>query len=266
MSEKSYAVVVGGASGIGATIVRTMAERDYAVVVADRNIDAAEELVAQLGDGGHAAIEVDVANEDSVTALFESVAALPGTFEVAVNCAGITALGLVTELPVAKFRRVVDVCLSGAFLVIQHAGRHLADGGTIISLSSLNARQPAVGMSAYCSAKAGLSMLTQVAALELAPRVRVNAIAPGLVRTPLTSGALGVPGVEDEYIENIPLGRPGTPEEITEAVMYLVGAKWITGEVLDLNGGAHLMRYPNVQAHFAQASRSNGSPAPVNRC
>ncbi|BBZ61847.1 SDR family NAD(P)-dependent oxidoreductase [Mycolicibacterium monacense] len=253
MSEKSYAVIVGGASGIGATIVRAMADRGYAVVVADRNIDAANALVEQLGAGGHTAAEVDVVDEAGVATLFESVAALPGRFEVAVNCAGITALGLVTDLPVNKFRRVVDVCLAGAFLVIQHAGRHLADGGTIISLSSLNARQPAVGMSAYSSAKAGLSMLTQVAALELAPRIRVNAVAPGLVRTPLTSGALGVPGVEDEYVENIPLGRPGTPEEIADAVMYLATAEWTTGEVLDLNGGAHLMRYPNVHAHFEQA-------------
>lgn len=265
MSEQSYAVIVGGASGIGATIVRTMADRGYAVIVADRAVDAAEELVAGLNGGGHAAIRVDVTDEDTVAALFESVAAMPGRFDVAVNCAGITALGLATELPVAKFRRVVDVCLTGAFLVIQHAGRHLADGGTIISLSSLNARQPAVGMSAYSSAKAGLSMLTQVAALELAPRVRVNAIAPGLVRTPLTSGALGVPGVENEYVENIPLGRPGTPEEIAEAVAYLSTARWMTGEVLDLNGGAHLMRYPNVHAHFTQAGAANGAAQPASQ-
>ena len=168
---------------------------------------------------------------------------------------------MVTELPVAKFRRVVDVCLTGAFLVIQHAGRHIADGGSIISLSSLNARQPAIGMSAYCSAKAGLSMLTQVAALELAPRVRVNAVAPGLVHTPLTSGALGVPGVESEYVENIPLGRPGTPDEVAQAVLYLAQAQWITGEVLDLNGGAHMMRYPNVHAHFTRSVDANGAPA-----
>jgi NAD(P)-dependent dehydrogenase (short-subunit alcohol dehydrogenase family) len=253
VDEKSYAVIIGGASGIGATIVRAMAARGYAVVVADRNGDAAQALVEELGEGGHTFAQVDVVDDAGLATLFEEVAQRPGRFEVTVNCAGITALGLVTELPVAKFRRVVDVCLAGAFLVIQHAGRHLVDGGAIISLSSLNARQPAVGMSAYCSAKAGLSMLTEVAALELAPRIRVNAVAPGLVRTPLTSGALGVPGVEDEYVENIPLGRPGTPDEIAEAVMYLVGAQWITGEVLDLNGGAHMMRYPNVHAHFEQA-------------
>lgn len=261
MSEKSYAVVVGGASGIGAAISRTMADHGYGVIVADRNVDAARTLVEQLDGDGHDAVEVDVSEETGVATLFESMSLRPGRFEIAVNCAGITTLGLTTDLPVARFRRVVDVCLTGAFLVIQHAGRHIADGGAIISLSSLNARQPAVGMSAYCSAKAGLSMLTQVAALELAPRVRVNAVAPGLVHTPLTSGALGVPGVEREYVENIPLGRPGTPDEVAAAVMYLAQAQWITGEVLDLNGGAHMMRYPNVHGHFAQASQANGSSA-----
>ncbi len=254
MSEKSYAIVVGGASGIGAATARTLADHGYAVVIGDRNADAAAAVVDGLSGDGHVAAAVDIADEDSVTTFFDTVTQRAGRFEIAVNCPGITALGLVTELPVAKFRRVVDVCLTGAFLVIQHAARHIADDGAIITLSSLNARQPAIGMSAYCSAKAGLSMLTQVAALELAPRVRVNAVAPGLVHTPLTSGALGVDGVQSEYVENIPLGRPGTPDEIAEAILYLARAQWITGEVLDLNGGAHMMRYPNVHGHFERAS------------
>ena len=259
MGEKPYAVIVGGASGIGAAITHTMADHGYAVVVGDRNIAAANTLVDQLG-GRHTAVGLDVSDEAGVATLFESMARRPGRFEIAVNCAGINALGLVTELPVAKFRRVVDVCLTGAYLVIQHAARHIADNGAIISLSSLNARQPGIGMGAYCAAKAGLSMLTEVAALELAPRVRVNAVAPGLVRTPLTAAALDVPGVEGEYVENIPLGRPGTPTEVAEAVMYLARAQWITGEVLDLNGGANMMRYPNVHAHFSRAGLPHGSP------
>lgn len=261
MPESSYAVIIGGASGIGAEICREMANNGFAVVVGDRNIDAAQTLIAELPGGGHAAAQVDVSDEDSVATFFNALSQRSDRFDVAVNCAGITAMGLVTELPVAKFRRVVDVCLTGAFLVIQHAARHIADGGAIISLSSLNARQPAVAMSAYCSAKAGLSMLTQVAALELGSRgVRVNAIAPGLVRTPLTSGALGVPGVESEYVENVPLGRPGTPAEIADAVLYLARAQWVTGEVLDINGGAHMMRYPNVHAHFERSAQA-GPPA-----
>jgi 3-oxoacyl-[acyl-carrier protein] reductase len=99
-------------------------------------------------------------------------------------------------------------------------------------------------------AKAGLSMLTQVAALELAPHgIRVNAIAPGFVHTPLTAPATQIPGVVDEYVENTPLGRAGTPEDIADAVVFLSKAPWLTCEVLDLNGGAHMRRYPDILSH-----------------
>jgi 3-oxoacyl-[acyl-carrier protein] reductase len=102
----------------------------------------------------------------------------------------------------------------------------------------------------YCSAKAGLSMLTQVAALELAPQgIRVNAVAPGFVHTPLTEPATHIPGVVEEYVENTPLGRAGTPEDIADAVLFLCKAPWLTGEVLDLNGGAHMKRYPDLMSH-----------------
>ena len=134
--------------------------------------------------------------------------------------------------------------------MIKHAAPHLHDGGALVSISSLNARQPAAAMSAYCAAKAGLSMLTQVAALELAPRgIRVNAVAPGFVHTPLTEPATQIPGVVDEYVENTPLGRAGTPEDIADAVVFLCTAPWLTGEVLDLNGGAHMKRYPDILSH-----------------
>jgi NAD(P)-dependent dehydrogenase (short-subunit alcohol dehydrogenase family) len=118
-------------------------------------------------------------------------------------------------------------------------------------ISSLNARQPAAGMSAYCAAKAGLSMLTQVAAMEFAPRgIRVNAVAPGFVYTPLTEGAAMIPGTVEEYAENTALGRLGTPEDIAEAVLFMTKAPWLTGEVMDLNGGAHMKRYPDVMGHL----------------
>ena len=172
-----------------------------------------------------------------------------------VNCAGFSGFGVITELDAEQFRSVVDVCLNGAFLVIKHAGRHLGEGGALVSLTSLNARQPAIGMSAYCSAKAGLSMLTQVAALELGPRgIRVNAVAPGFVHTPLTEGAAVVPGVVDEYVENTALGRAGTPQDIADAVAFLCSpqSSWLTGEILDLNGGAHLKRYPNIADHLTR--------------
>jgi 3-oxoacyl-[acyl-carrier protein] reductase len=215
------------------------------VTVADRNTDGARAVAAEIGEP-HTAATVEVTDEDSVRALFEHA----DTLDAVVNTAGYSGVGLITDLAVKDFRSVVDVCLTGAFLVIKHAAPRLHDGGALVSLSSLNARQPAAAMSAYCAAKAGLSMLTQVAALELAPRgIRVNAVAPGFVHTPLTEPATQIPGVLDEYLENTPLGRAGTPDEIADAVMFLCKAPWLTGEVLDLNGGAHMKRYPDILSH-----------------
>jgi 3-oxoacyl-[acyl-carrier protein] reductase len=239
------AIVVGGASGIGWASAQALAGDGYRVVIADLNLEGARNRAAALGDP-HRGEFVDVSDEDSVATLFEQT----GPVDAVVSCAGFSNIGLIVDLAVDQFRSVIDVCLTGAFIVAKYAGRHLVDGGSLVSISSLNGRQPAIGMSAYCSAKAGLSMLTQVAALELAPRgIRVNAVAPGFVHTPLTEGAAMVPGVVEEYVENTPLGRAGTPEDIAEAVLFLTKAQWLTGEVLDLNGGAHMKRYPDIIGH-----------------
>jgi NAD(P)-dependent dehydrogenase (short-subunit alcohol dehydrogenase family) len=252
------AIVIGAASGIGWAVAQGLAAEGCVVTIADRNVDGARARAAELGDQ-HAATEADVTDEASVARLFDGVLERSGHLDVVVNCAGFSGLGLITELAVDQFRSVVDVCLTGAFLVAQQAGRHLADGGVLVSITSLNARQPAVAMSAYCSAKAGLAMLTQVAALEFAPRrIRVNAVSPGFVHTPLTEPAAQIPGVVEDYLQNTPLGRAGTPEDVANAVLFLCSdkASWVTGEVLDLNGGAHLMRYPDVYAHVLDAMAS----------
>jgi 3-oxoacyl-[acyl-carrier protein] reductase len=245
--SQRIAVVIGAASGIGWATAQALASQGDRVIVADRNAGGAQARAAELGEP-HTAATVDVTDEDLVQRLFEET----GQVDVVVNCAGFSNVGLITDMPVAQFRDVIDVCLTGAFIVAKHAGRNLRPGGALVSISSLNGRQPAAGMSAYCAAKAGLSMLTQVAALELGPRgIRVNAVAPGFVHTPLTAPAAAVPGVVEEYLENTALGRAGTPEDIANAVLYLCSpaASWLTGEVLDLNGGAHLKRYPDVLGH-----------------
>jgi 3-oxoacyl-[acyl-carrier protein] reductase len=253
VSER-IAVVVGGASGIGWATATLLADRGYRVTVADRNTELAGQRAGELGHP-HSAAEVEVTDEDSVARLFDGVAGREGRLDVVVNCAGFSGFGLITELDAAQFRSVVDVCLTGGFLVLKHAGRHLGEGGAAVSLTSLNARQPAIGMSAYCAAKAGLSMLTQVAALELGPRgIRVNAVAPGFVHTPLTESATAIPGVVEEYVDNTALGRAGTPEDVAAAVAFLCSpeSSWLTGEILDLNGGAHLKRYPDIHRHLTR--------------
>ena len=254
LSEKSGektaerdALVVGGASGIGWAVAKGLAADGCRVTVADLNADGAAARAAELG-APHVSAAVDVTDEDAVAALFDRA----GPLDVVVNTAGIGGVGRITELPLDQFRAVIDVNLIGGFLVTKHAGQQLREGGVLVNLTSLNARLAAPGMSAYCAAKAGLAMLTQVAALELAPRgIRVNAVSPGFVDTPLTEGVALVPGALEEYVENTPLGRVGTPEDVANAVLFLCSdkASWMTGEVVDLNGGAHLKRYPDVLVH-----------------
>lgn len=243
MSQGKVTVVIGAASGIGAATAEVLEAAGHVVVRAD----------LQAGNGCKA---VDVADEASVEALFEAVMAEHGAFTGVVNTAGISTFGLVVDHDAAEFRRVVDVCLTGAFLVLKHAGKRIVDGGSMVSLTSLNARQPGAGLVAYCAAKAGLVMLTEVTALELGGRgVRVNAVAPGLIVTPLTEPAMGIPGVREDYIENTPLGRPGEPTEIAAAIKFLLSddSAWITGETMDINGGAHLKRYPDLNKHIMAA-------------
>ncbi|MGV9677105.1 SDR family NAD(P)-dependent oxidoreductase [Nocardia sp. NPDC003482] len=237
------AVVTGGASGIGAATVRALASEGYRVVVADLNADAARALADELG-GDVRSVGMDVTDEASVATFFESESA-----DVVVHCAGVSVPGAITELELAGWQTTVDVCLTGTFLVLKHAGRHLSDGGGIVCIASLNGRQPGTGMAAYCAAKAGVLMLVEVAAMELAERgIRVNAISPGLVDTPLVAGVAFVPGLREEYLENTPLGRSGRAEEIADLAVFLVSDKatWMTGAAIDLNGGAHLRRYPDV--------------------
>jgi 3-oxoacyl-[acyl-carrier protein] reductase len=249
------AVVVGGGSGIGAAVAGALAGAGYAVVVADLDPAAAESVASGLGEP-HRGSRADVTDEASVSAVLEDVVAREGALDVVVNCAGVSTIGLVTDLAVEEFRRVVDVDLTGGFVVLKHAGRLVRDGGSIVTITSLNARQPAAGLGAYCAAKAGLAMLVQVTALELGERgVRVNAVSPGLVETPLTAPALEIPGILDDYLSNTPLGRAGSPADVAAVVRFVCSdeAAWLTGEVLDLNGGAHLQRYPDLLGHIRRA-------------
>ena len=243
-------VVVGGASGIGWATAQALAADGWQVTIADLDADLAAARAGELdgrrgaaaGDGFHAARAVDVSDEGSVEALFDGASP-----DLVVTTAGVSTLGLVTDHDAAEFRRVVDVCLTGAFLVFKHGGRAVRDGGAMIAIASLNARRPGRGMAAYCAAKAGLVMLAQVAALELGERgVRVNTVSPGFLVTPLTEPVLQIPGLAEEYAENSAIPHRGTAEDVARAVLYLEGSPWMAGEDLAVDGGAQLERYPDV--------------------
>lgn len=246
-TQKPVALIVGGASGIGLATAHALVARGDHVVIADINEEAARARAAELADMA-TAVAADVTDEASVAAAF-ALARQIGPVRTVVSCAGLSIIGPIADIELSGWQTTIDVCLTGTMLVIKHAARNLEDGGSVVAISSLNGRQPGTTMAAYCSAKAGVLMLVQVAALELGPRgIRVNAVSPGLVDTPLVAGLAMVPGLTDEYIENTPLGRSGIPEDIAQTVEFLTSqrAGWITGSAVDVNGGAHLKRYPDV--------------------
>jgi NAD(P)-dependent dehydrogenase (short-subunit alcohol dehydrogenase family) len=243
----THALITGGASGIGLGIARLLAESGAAVTLVDISADAAKARSAELGSQALGLV-ADVTDEEQVERAVSEATAARGPLHVAVNAAGSGTFGTVTDLPVSEWRRVIDLNLTGTFLSIKHEATGMADGGSIINIASLNARQPAVGFAAYCASKAAVEMLTKVAAMDLAARrIRVNAIAPGLVRTPLTEGMFGT-DIEKEYLDNIPLGRSGKPRDIASAALFLASdaSSWMTGDMLMVDGGAHTMRYPRM--------------------
>ena len=161
----------------------------------------------------------------------------------------IGSVGALTDIDVSEWRRVLDINLTGVFLTVKHAAQRMDDGGSIVITASLNAVQPGPGMAAYCSSKAAVAMLAEVAALELGPkRIRVNAVAPGFVRTPLTEPSFALSGITDGYVENTPMGRYAQPEEIAGLVAYLASdeASFISGSLQLIDGGAHTKKYPDL--------------------
>jgi NAD(P)-dependent dehydrogenase (short-subunit alcohol dehydrogenase family) len=246
------AIVTGGASGIGLATTRRLVAEGGRVVVADLDEGALAPVSVELG-AAVATVAGDVSDEGHVERLVEEAIGRFGRLDVAFANAGIGSAARLVDLDLAEWSRVLAVNLTGPYLLIKHAGRRMGEGGSIVVTASLNAVQPGIGMGAYCTSKAGVAMLVQVAAMELGPRgIRVNAVAPGLVRTGLTEAMTAFPPIWDEYVENTPLGRHATPEEIAALVAFVASdeAGYITGSLQLIDGGAHTKRYPDVLGHL----------------
>jgi NAD(P)-dependent dehydrogenase (short-subunit alcohol dehydrogenase family) len=243
-------LVTGGASGIGQATVRRFVAEGARVVAGDRDERGLAALADELGEAV-ATVVGDVTVEDDVERLAATAVERFGRLDVAFANAGTGSIQRLVDADLAEWSRVLDVNLTGPFLTIKHAARRMAAGGSIVVTASLNAVQPGIGMGAYCSTKAAVAMLAQVAALELGPSgIRVNAVGPGLVRTPLTEGIFGFPAVVDGYVENTPIGRHATPEEVAGLVTFLASdeAAYVSGSLYLVDGGAHTMRYPDIPA------------------
>jgi NAD(P)-dependent dehydrogenase (short-subunit alcohol dehydrogenase family) len=252
--DGKVAVVTGGASGIGRRTAEALLEQGAAVVIGDRNEELLMECARTFDPERTSTARVDVTVEEDVRGLVASAVERFGRLDIGINSAGIGTQSAIQDHSLDTWRAVVDVCLTGVFLSVKHEVRQMVDqgsGGAVVNIASINARQPGEGMSAYCSAKAGVEMLTKVAALEMGPiGIRVNAISPGFVESPMTAPARRA--VRDRFVETIPLGRPGSPDDIARAALFLAGdeASWVNGETLVVDGGEVHREYRRLLSGF----------------
>jgi len=240
--EGRIALVTGASQGIGRACAVELARAGATVVLAARNEVKLAEAVAEIeGAGGRAAaIPLDVASEESIKAGAKAVLERFGKVEILVNNAGITRDGLEMAMKRADWDDVLGTNLTGAFLLTQAVLRPMLKNrwGRIINISSVVGRTGQAGQANYAASKAGLIGLTRALAREVASRgITVNAVAPGYIETAMT--AVLDEKVRTAMVAEIPLGRAGTDVEIAQSVAFLASdaAAYITGHVLDVNGG-----------------------------
>jgi 3-oxoacyl-[acyl-carrier protein] reductase len=235
------ALVTGGASGIGRAIAIAFAAEGAQVAVADRApIAKIEAVVGEIG-GGAFAVRADVAEEAAVLAMFETALARLRGLDILVNNAGILIEKPLLETTASDFDRLIGVNLRGTFLVGREALRVMTGQGEgrVINIASELAYLGRENCSIYCASKGGVLSMTRSWAREFAPKILVNAIAPGPTDTPLLTGGPTSPETLAKESQN-PLGRIGRPEEIASAAVFLAGpgATFMTGQCVSPNGGA----------------------------
>ena len=246
LSGKS-AVVTGGSRGIGRAIVTRLAEQGADVCFSFRRDQAAADEVAAAitALGRHALpVQADVTDPAAAEALIKAATGEFGKIDILVNNAGITRDDLIMRMSTEAWREVLETNLFGAFYTLKAVTRPMlkARGGRIINITSVSGQAGQTGQANYSAAKAGLIGLTKATARELASRgITVNAVAPGFVLTELTKDL--PPELQAQITDRTPLGRFGTPEDISAAVCFLASdeAAYITGQVLAVDGGLVMM-------------------------
>jgi 7-alpha-hydroxysteroid dehydrogenase len=251
------ALVTGGGSGIGLACARALLRDGASVTIMGRTESRLADAAAGLATEAPAGARVDwvagdVADEAALVAAVDRAAAASGRLDVAIANAGAGAGGPLFATTVEMWRYVMDVNLTGTFLTVKHAGQRMAagGGGAIVAVSSIAGPLTHRFMAPYCASKAGVEMLIKVAADELGPLgVRANAVRPSLVPTELADPLVQDPAIVDDYLDQIPLGRLGTVDDVAAAVRWLAGPEsaWVTGQCVAVDGGHTLRRGPRVE-------------------
>ena len=259
--EGKVAMVTGAASGIGQAIARRLHAEGASVLGGDQNVEGLEEMQSELdarffGRAGDVTVEADVA------LMVEAACEQFGGLDHAFNVAGGNRAGYLLDLEADDWDFTIDLCLKSVFLCIKHQARRLIrrKSGSIVNIASLNAHVPMHAGAAYATAKAGVEMLTKNAALEFADQgIRVNAVLPGLVETPLTRRHFDNPDALAAFVARIPQGRAAQPEEIAAPALYLASddASYVNGGTLLVDGAWAVSGYPDMRP-FRGPVRWNG--------
>lgn len=250
MPRAQIIVIAGASSGIGAACALAFGRAGHAVALLfHSNEQSARDLLRQIHAAGGAGITVrcDVSDESSVESGFDTVERSLGVGDVLINSAGINQSGVnVAKMELAQWERLISTDLTGTFLTSRRFVRSLHEagrGGAIINISSIHATAVRVGAADYSAAKAGLQRLTETMALEEAANgIRVNAISPGMILTPMNDRALTDVEHRRSLEAAIPMGRAGTPEEVAGLALWLASpaAAYMTGSSVVMDGGLSL--------------------------
>jgi NAD(P)-dependent dehydrogenase (short-subunit alcohol dehydrogenase family) len=258
------AIVTGGGQGIGKAITLALARCGAAVCIADIDPGPGEDVAAQIRAFGQGSmvLPMDVTAGEQVTRMVQKTIETFGHVDILVNNAGGATgpsfgIGRVLKISERDWDDTITLNLKSVFLCSRAVARGMMEQkkGCIINMASVTGQFPWAGLPAYSAAKAAVINLTKSLAMELAPYVRVNAIAPGLIETPRTSRNRR-PEQLQQLLTNVPMGRMGTPEEVADMALYLASdvAEWITGTIMDVNGG---------QAWMTEGGRPNFRDADV---
>jgi 7-alpha-hydroxysteroid dehydrogenase len=269
LADRTF-IVTGGGSGIGKGVAAAIAASGGAVMLVGRNADrlaaARDEISAQGADG---AAEVryepaDVTNEDEVGRMVEAATAWHGRLNGVVHCAGGSeTIGPITQVDSEAWRRTVDLNVNGTMYVLKHSAREMVrtGGGSFVGISSIAASNTHRWFGAYGVSKSAIDHLMQLGADELgASWVRVNSIRPGLIRTDLVALVLDSPELSEDYRVSTPLPRVGEVDDIANAAVFLLSdaASWITGQVINVDGGQLLRRGPDYSAMLEPVFGADG--------
>lgn len=267
--EGKFAIVTGGASGIGKATVSRFLDEGAAVVAADIRADALADLAASINSKRLVTFEADMINLAQVESMIAFAVERFGQLDVLVNNAGIGSFGRITDIDLAHWREVLAIDLDAVMWSCRSAMPHLEKArGCIVNVASVAGSGGDYGFAAYNAAKAAVINLSRSMALDHAPHVRVNTVSPGLTRTPLATGLTGNPEIMAAWSDALPLGRAGEPSEIAAAIAFLASddASFVNGHdlVVDGGGAAHT-GMPNFTRILAGQSHLDSAESFVKR-